>query len=77
MACNKRSYVTETLAVNALVEARIKFDANTAVAVYCCEECGQWHLTSRGPTHPKLASALQTGTVKRQKEADYWERKLR
>ncbi len=77
MSCNKRSYLSEELAVTALLEARIKFDANTSITVYCCDDCGQWHLTSKGIVHPKLASALQAGKINRQKEADYWERKLR
>lgn len=77
MSCNKRSYLSEELAVTALLEARIKFDANTSTTVYCCDDCGQWHLTSKGSVHPRLASALKSGSVNKHKEADYWERKLR
>lgn len=77
MSCNKRSYQSESLAVDALVEARIKFASNTSVAVYQCSDCGFWHLTSKGTAHPRLASTLKSGDVKRQREADYWERKLR
>jgi hypothetical protein len=77
MSCNKRSYLSEELAVTALLEARVRFDANTSTTVYRCEDCDQWHLTSKGNIHPKLASALKSGEVSKQKEADYWERKLR
>ncbi len=77
MSCNKRSYQTENLAVDALVEARIRFSSNTSVTVYQCVDCGFWHLTSQGTIHPRLSQALKKGDINKQREADYWERKLR
>lgn len=77
MSCPKRSYLSEELAVTALLEVRGRFAMNSSVTVYSCEECGLWHLTSRGSIHPELAASLQSGEISRRKEADHWERKLR
>lgn len=77
MSCSKRKYNSETLAVEALLEARINFDSNSATTVYLCGDCGYWHLTSRGDMHPKLKAALDSGQIARLKLSNYWERKLR
>jgi hypothetical protein len=74
--CSKRSYENENLAVDALIEARIRFDNNSAVAVYCCDDCGLWHLTSQGSVNIKLKAALDNGSIKKNKEAYYWQKKL-
>ncbi|MFC3812772.1 hypothetical protein [Lacihabitans lacunae] len=76
-SCSKRSYVTENLAVDALIEARIRFLSNSASTVYCCDDCGMWHLTSRGDLHPKLKTAIENGTIQKENRAYQWERKLR
>jgi hypothetical protein len=75
--CSKKTYITENLAVDALLEVRIRFVQNTSVAVYQCEDCGSWHLTSRGNMNPRLAEALETGEIKKQSQAYFWEKKLR
>ncbi len=77
MNCPKRSYLSEELAITALLEVRGRFEMNSSVTVYCCEDCGQWHLTSKGDIHPQLKVFLQSGKINRQREAEYWERKLR
>ncbi|WP_367914381.1 hypothetical protein [Leadbetterella sp. DM7] len=77
MSCSKRSYLSEELAVTALLEVRSRFETNSSVTVYLCEDCGQWHLTSRGTIHPKLTALLQSGEITRRIEAGHWERKLR
>jgi len=77
MSCPKRSYLSEELAVAALLEVRSRFEMNSSVTVYGCEVCGQWHLTSKGDMHPKLAASLRSGEISRRQEADHWERKLR
>lgn len=74
--CQKRSYVTENLALDALIEARIRFLQNSSVTVYQCEDCGQWHLTSRGNIHPRLAKELTSGNVEKSRLAYQWEKKL-
>lgn len=77
MNCLKRSYLSEEMAVTALLEVRSRFELNSSVTVYCCENCGQWHLTSRGSIHPRLEKSLQSGEIKRRRETEHWERKLK
>jgi hypothetical protein len=76
MACTKKTYQTENLALEALIEARTRFVQNTSNNVYRCEECGNWHLTSKGEVSPKLQKMMQNGSLERSRLAYYWERKL-
>ena len=78
--CAKRSYSTEELAVEALIGAHTHYHykkGSGPVNVYKCEDCGQYHLTSREPMNEKLAAMINSGNIDRQKEADHWERKWR
>jgi hypothetical protein len=77
---NKKVYLTETLAEEALIGAHTAFNysnGNGPVAVYRCDDCGQYHLTSRGPMNQKLRQMLSEGTIARQQEADAWINKLK
>jgi len=76
----KRLYHSEQLAEDALIEAHIHFDYRAGggpVAVYQCDECGEFHLTSRGPMNVRLASQIADGTIKKQKEAGRWQNKFK
>ncbi len=76
----KRVYPTQETAEEALLAAWTRFDyaaGNGPVAVYQCEDCGNYHLTSRGPMNERLDRALREGTIQRQKEADRWAEKFR
>lgn len=76
----KRIYFTRQIAEDALIESwtRFNYTANNGpVAVYQCEECGHFHLTSRGPMNEKLSKALAEGGIGRQKEANRWLDKLK
>jgi len=76
----KRVYHSEQLAEDALIEAHIHFNYSEGggpVAVYQCEDCGEYHLTSRGPMSAQLSKKLSDGTIKKQKEADNWQRKFK
>jgi hypothetical protein len=77
MSCSKRKYDTEVLAINALMDARIKFVGNNATGVYLCDKCGYWHLTSKGELHPNLKSDLESGKIKKEQQAFFWEKKFR
>ncbi|MBX2894226.1 MAG: hypothetical protein KF763_02195 [Cyclobacteriaceae bacterium] len=82
MRCNsgKRAYRTETLAVDALLEAHVHFDYRPGtgpVNFYKCEECGEFHLTSRGASNSKLTEALANGTIYKLKRAAAWNDKLK
>ncbi|QOI97442.1 MAG: hypothetical protein HRU69_08045 [Flammeovirgaceae bacterium] len=76
----KRSYATAALAEEALLEAHIHFAyerANGPVTFYPCEECGQYHLTSKGPLNERLASLIKNGELERLKQGQAWARKLK
>lgn len=76
----KRLYPSQQFAEEALIESYIHFEHRTGggpVAVYQCDECGEFHLTSRGPMNERLAKLLADGTIKRQKEASQWQNKLK
>jgi len=68
------------MAEDALIEARGKFDYapnRGPIAVYQCEHCGLYHLTSKGNMNEKLAKHLKEGKIDLQKEANRWLDKLR
>lgn len=76
----KRMYSSQEVAEDVLIEAWTRFDytsGNGPVTVYQCEECGQYHLTSKGSMNNKLAQALADGKIQRQKEADRWMDRIR
>jgi len=80
--CNsgKRIFQTQEDAVAALLAARTKFDyreGNGPVSVYRCDECGFFHLTSKGPMNDTLKKSLSDGSIDRKREADDWEGRLK
>lgn len=80
MRCNngKRQYSSEIVAEEALIEAHVQFDyrmGHGPIAVYHCEECGLFHLTSKGIMNARLAELLKNGKINKQKRANDWERK--
>jgi hypothetical protein len=77
---NKRVYQSHQLAVEALVSAWSRYDyapGHGPIAVYLCEECGYFHLTSKGVMNETLARKLKEGSIKLQKEADDWLDKIK
>ncbi len=74
--CSKRTYISERLAVDALLEARIRFDQNNSVTVYQCMDCGEWHLTSKGTMHDELKRVIENGSLNKNKQAFHWQKKL-
>jgi hypothetical protein len=76
----KRMYSSQEVAEDVLIEAWTRFDytaGNGPVSVYQCEDCGQFHLTSRGPMNERLSKAISGGKIERQKEADRWLNKIK
>lgn len=76
----KKVYRTQELAEEALLGAHIRFDyaeGRGPLATYRCTDCGYFHLTSQGPMSEQLRQQLKNGTIKREKEAQAWERKLK
>jgi hypothetical protein len=77
---NKIVYQSEQIAEDALIEARTRFDYSPQrgpVAVYRCEDCGYFHLTSKGAMNQKLSNYIKDGKLDLQKEADRWLNKLK
>jgi hypothetical protein len=77
---HKKVYPSEEIAEDALIEAQTRFDYSPhggPVAVYRCEDCGYFHLTSKGTMNQKLSNYIKDGNLNRQKEADRWESKLK
>lgn len=77
---HKKVYPTQALAEEALIDARTRFQYRKhqgPVAVYKCEDCGYYHLTSQGDMNPRLASDLAAGKIDLQKEANHWLDKLK
>lgn len=73
-------YDTEELAIEALIANRSRFhhaSHSGPINVYQCEDCGRWHFTSRGPAHPVLESEEVRKRIDLNREAGYWEQKLR
>ena len=76
----KRVFQTHDDAVDALLAARTKFDyrqGHGPVSVYHCDDCGFFHLTSKGPMNETLKKSLNDGSIDRKKEADDWEERLK
>lgn len=79
-ASGKKIYLTEELAIEALIEARTHSDFRPnqgPVAVYRCDDCGEYHLTSKGAMNEKLTLLIKNGKLTRLREASEWEKKLR
>jgi hypothetical protein len=77
---NKKAYPTKEIAIDALLEAHTQFEYSQGkgpIAVYRCEDCGNYHLTSQGPMEPRLEQGMKAGTLQRQKEAQQWLNKLK
>ena len=74
-ASNKKVFQTAEIAEDALIEAHKQFEysnGNGPVGVYRCEDCGYYHLTSKGPTNERLVILLKDGKVNRHREANQW-----
>jgi hypothetical protein len=76
----KKVYASQELAEEALLEAWTRYNLkpeNGPVAVYKCDDCGYFHLTSKGPMSSTLAQHLADGKIQRQQEANYWQERLK
>ena len=77
---HKRVYRSRELAEDALIEARTKFNYalnQGPIAVYQCDDCGFFHLTSQGKMNERLAKQIGEGKIDLQKEANRWIDKLK
>ena len=77
---HKKVYPTLEIAEDALIDAHTHFDYaphKGPVAVYQCENCGHYHLTSKGTMNKKLSQFISEGKINKQKEANRWLDKLK
>ena len=68
------------MAEDALIEARAKYNyapGSGPIGVYQCEDCGFYHLTSKGKMNEALSKQLAAGRIDLQKEANRWLDKLK
>lgn len=47
------------------------------ITIYKCEDCREFHLTSRGPMNERLCEAIKSGKIKLQREANRWVNRLK
>ena len=76
----KRIYVSQTLAEDALIDAWIRSahkPGNGPVNVYLCEDCGNFHFTSKGNMNTRLKAELDSGQIARGRRAFEHESKFR
>ena len=76
----KKIYSTEALAVDALLDNWAKYDHaenRGPTGVYHCEECGGYHLTSKGRMNDRLKEFLSGKDYRIRSQASAWIQKLR
>lgn len=76
----KKAFQTQESAEDALIEARIRYAGagpGGPVTVYKCEDCGQFHLTSKGTANPRLRKFIAEGKLKLNQEGNRWLDKLK
>jgi hypothetical protein len=76
----KKMYPSPEIAEEVLIQAWSTYEyapGSGPVAVYQCEDCGQYHLTSSGEMNPRLAQYIKEGKIKLQKEANQWLNKIK
>ena len=73
-------YETQLLAVEALIQNHIinNYRAGQGpINVYQCDECGNWHFTSKGVKSEIFDDPEMIKMIEREKRALNWERSLR
>jgi hypothetical protein len=71
----KRMFLTQQLAEDALIDLWSKHEyvmGQAPITVYKCEDCGQYHFTSKGIINQRLADEVASGKIKLQREASKW-----
>lgn len=74
----KRAFITEVQAEEVLIDTHTRQGnpGQGPVGVYRCDDCGQFHLTSKGPMNPRLAQYIKDGKLKLSQEAERWKSKF-
>ncbi|MDH5608232.1 MAG: hypothetical protein OEY56_02025 [Cyclobacteriaceae bacterium] len=77
---HKVCYDSETLAEEALIQHHARqhhVPGRGPVNIYLCDHCDGWHFTSKGEPHPSLSRPDVQERIRKEREGNYWERKLR
>lgn len=73
----KNQYATKFLAETSLIDIHIhrNFQPDQGPQnVYLCEDCGDWHLTSKTPKrNERLQKMIDSGEMLRKQQARRWE----
>lgn len=76
----KRIFHSEELAKEALIQHHIINDykhTTGPINVYSCQECGNWHFTSKGERNEIFEDEAMVEYIKRERRAWHWEKGLR
>jgi hypothetical protein len=76
----KKIFASQLLAEDVLIELWVKNDytpGSAPIAVYRCDDCGSYHLTSRPPMNARLAEMISSDKFKLQKQGYLWEKRLK
>ena len=81
MTCitGKTAFNSEELALEALIQNHVRHQHRKGAGpqdVYLCQDCNNWHFTSRPPTNPILLKAETQERIKQEGRAFEWERKF-
>lgn len=71
----KKLFLSQQLAEDVLIELWTHHEyaaGQGPIAVYKCDDCGYYHLTSREPINEKLAHFLSDNKLKHIREAGKW-----
>lgn len=76
----KRCFLSESIAVEALIQNHTfndYKDQQGPTNVYECTDCGYWHFTSKNEKHSLFDDPEVVARIRKEKQAHYWERKIR
>jgi len=73
MGCsnNKKSYYLESEAQEALIRSNIRF-VKAAVNYYVCDQCSEYHLTSKGETNLLLNDLTIKERINKERQLQDW-----
>jgi len=76
----KISFVSRELAEEALIQNHIRNNHRKGAGpqnIYECEDCGEWHFTSRPPAIPLLSDKNILKRMQDERRSMDWERKIK
>lgn len=76
----KIRYSDPTIAEDALIDLWTLNDYSPGqgpIAIYCCDDCGDYHFTSKGTMNSRLEAYVRSPAFQRRRVASAWEQKLK